>query len=122
MRQRHVLRREMPRSHPGPTAHWPRGQRSSFAATGGSSDFRPVLLVQRFEYLDVVVIGIVPVTASGHVFDQVANNGLNAVMRMEAENILGALNGHFVVANVLDLLEVETDPGSQFLLYGQGDQ
>ena len=60
-------------------------------------------LLQAFEYLNVVIVGIVPVLAFGHIFNQVAHDCLYAVMWMETQNVLGTFNGNLIIANVLNM-------------------
>ena len=41
---------------------------------------------------------------------------------METEDVLGALDGNFVIADVFDLFDIEVDLGSQFVLDGERNQ
>jgi hypothetical protein len=89
------------------------GVRSYIAATScpdtgrACSSLGAFTFFKALEDVDVVIVWIVPVFAFGHVFNQVAHDGGNAVMRMEAENVFCPLNRNLVIADVLNMRDVK---------------
>src|SRR5215472_7088684 len=52
----------------------------------------PAALFQAFEDPNVVVARVVPVVAMAHVLDEIADDGLDVVVRMETQHVSGSLD------------------------------
>src|SRR5262249_2096978 len=107
---------------PYPAGRWLQVQPPSSRQTRGRSQLRAAARLQRLKDFDVVVVGIVPVTALGHVLNQMADDGLDVIMGMEAQNVFCALNRYFVVSDVLDVPDVESGVVSELLTQRGLDQ
>src|SRR5579864_4720006 len=71
---------------------------------------------KQLQSLNVVILWVVPIAEVLHVLDQILHDALDAVVGMKAERVLGLLNTHLVVPEILLVVDGQTDRNAELCL------